>query len=88
MLLPWFPPRPPLVSASASGEGVVHDVDVQDQSVVHQPQTGVSLDQLKELLGSFSRSFDEKFAQMSNRIDSLSQDVPVSNVASFQLPLQ
>ena len=51
----------PLVSpsASVSGEGVVHDVDVQDQLVVHEPQTSVSLDQLKDLLGLFSRSFDE-----------------------------
>ena len=56
---------------------------MQDQAIVNQPQTGVSLDQLKELLGSFSCSFDEKFTQLSNCIDSLSQDVPVSNVASF-----
>ena len=49
------PPAPsPLVSPSASAEGVVHDVDVQDQSVVHQPQTGVPLEQLKELLRSFT----------------------------------
>ena len=77
--------RSPLVSpsASTSGEGVVHDVEVHDQPIVNQPQTGVSLDQIKDLLGSFSHAFEEKFAQMCSRIDSLGQDVTKSNAASF-----
>ena len=78
----------PLVSpsASASGECVCHDVEVHDQPIVNQSQTGVSLDQIKDLLGSFSRTFEEKLAQMSSHIDSLSQDVTKSNDASFSAP--
>ena len=47
------------------------------------PRQVFSLDQIKDLLGSFSRTFEEKFAQMSSRVDSLSQDVTKSNAASF-----
>ena len=79
------PARSPLVSPSASiaSEGVCHDIEVQDQPIINQPQTGVLLDQIKDLLGSFSPTFEEKFAQMSSRIDNLSQDVIKSNNDSF-----
>ena len=58
----------PLASPSTSiaSEGVGHDIEVQDQPIINQPQT-----------------FEEKFAQMSNRIDNLSQDVIKSNNDSF-----
>ena len=46
----------------------------------------LSLDQIKELLGSFSRSFEEKFQNMPNRIDNLSQDVTNANNPSFSAP--
>ena len=77
--------RSPLASPSASiaSEGVGHDIEVQGQPIINQPETGVSLDQIKDLLGSFSRTFEEKFAQMSSRIDNLSQDVIKSNNDSF-----
>ena len=79
------PARSPLASpcASIASEGVGHDIYVQDQPVINQPQTGVSLDQIKDLLGLFSRTFEEKFAQMSSCIDNLSQDVIKSNNDSF-----
>ena len=48
-------------SASALSEGVEYEVEEQHPVVEIQSQSGVSLDQIKELLGSFSRSFEEKF---------------------------
>ena len=79
------PARSPLASSSASiaSEGVGHDIEVQDQPIINQPQTGVSLDQIKDMLGSFSRTFEEKFAQMSSCIDNFNQDVIKSNNDSF-----
>ena len=53
-------------SASASSEGVDYEVEAQSPAVENQSQSGVSLDQIKELLGSFSRSFEEKFQHMSS----------------------
>ena len=52
------PARSPLFSPSASisGEGVGHDIEVQDQPIVNQPQTGVSLDQLSPCL-AYPQSF-------------------------------
>ena len=73
-------------SASASSEGVGIDVDEQHPVVENPSQSGISLDQIKELLGSFSRSFEEKFQNMSNRIDNLSQDLTNANNSSFSAP--
>ena len=73
-------------SASASSEGVGFDVDEQHPVVENQSQSGICLDQIKELLGSFSRSFEEKFQHISNRIDNLSQDVTNANNPSFSAP--
>ena len=70
-------------SASALSEGVDYEVEVQGQAVENHSQSGVSLDQIKELLGSFSRSFEEKFQPMSSCIDSLTQDVTNVNNQSF-----
>ena len=48
-------------SASASSEGIAFDLEEQHLVIENQWQSGVSLDQIKELLGSFSRSFEQKF---------------------------
>ena len=79
------PAHSPLVSPSVSiaSKGVGHDIEVKDHPIINQPQTGVSLDQIKDLLRSFFCTLEEKFAQMSSRIDNLSQDVIKSNNDSF-----
>ena len=74
-------------SASASSEGVGNEVEVSSPAVGNHAQSGVSLDQIKELLGSFSRSFEEKFQHMSSRIDMLRM-LPMLITNLFQLPVQ
>ena len=61
-------------------------MEVQSPAVGNHSQSGVSLDQIKELLGSFSRSFEEKFQHMSSRINSLTQDVTNVNNPSLSAP--
>ena len=70
-------------SASAPSEGVGVEMEEQHPVIEETAQSGISLDQIKDLLGTFSSSFEEKFQSMCNRIDNLSQDVSNVNIHSF-----
>ena len=73
-------------SVSSSSVDVDNEVEVPSPAIGNHAQSDVSLDQIKELLGSFSRSFEEKFQHMSSRIDTLTQDVTNANNQSFSAP--
>ena len=77
---------PAFASVASSSPPSIHS-EIGDGGEVFPPRVsqnvGVTFDQVKDLLGLFSKSFDAKFNAINSRIDEISQD---SN-RSFSAPI-
>ena len=72
---------PPSVRSKTGDDNVVFTSTVSQN-------VGVTFDQVKELLGLFSKSFDDKFHAINSRIDVISQESNRSFVPTEYLPAE